>query len=205
MVAVHDAMRREYGSLPLFVKSVADGDVERAGVIADHIALMGTFTGLHHSGEDTLLWPLVRERATDAAAVVVAETDHAELEEHGARVALLAEAWRTAPTATNRAALHVELIAFERALLKHLGHEETDALPLLAATVTEAEFAALRAFVREGLTPEQRSIVLGLILDDTGATQAARLVSTMDPDEHAHFELVGVPAYRAYRDRLLGS
>ena len=204
MIAVHDAMRREYGSLPLFVKSVADGDVERAGVIADHIALMGTFTALHHSGEDALLWPLVRERAPDSAAVVVAEADHGDLEEHAARVAVLAEAWRTAPTATNRAALHVELIAFERVLLKHLGHEEVDALPLLAANVTDAEFAALRTFVREGLSPDQRGIVLGLILDDTGAAQASSLLSAMDPEDRARFELEGRPVYRAYRERLLG-
>ena len=51
------------------------------------------------------------------------------------------------PSATNRAALHVELIALERAVLQHLGHEEAEALPLLATTITESEFAALREYV----------------------------------------------------------
>lgn len=204
MIAAHDAMRREYGSLPLRVKSVTDGDVERAGVIADHIALMSTFTALHHAGEDALLWPIVRERAPDPGVVDAAEADHSGLAEHADRVAVLAESWRVAPTAVHRAALHVELIAFERAMLRHLAREEAEALPLLATTITESEFGALRAHVRDGLTVDQRSIVLGLILDDTGAALAASLLGSMDPQERADFEQAGAPVYRAYRERLLG-
>lgn len=204
MIAAHDAMRREYGSLPLRVKSVADGDAERAGVIADHIALMGAFTKLHHAGEDALLWPVVRERASQSEAAAAAEADHGELAEHGERVAALAEAWRGDPTAINRAALHVELIAYERAMLRHLAHEEAEALPLLAETITVSELAALHAYVRDGLTVEQRRIVLGLILDDTGAARASSLLESMDPQERADFETAGAPAYRAYRERLMG-
>lgn len=206
MIAVHDALRREYGSMPLLVKSVADDDAERAGVVADHIALMGTFMALHHDGEDDLLWPLVHERAPDSgdATVAAAVADHTALAEHASVVARLAEAWRVEPSASNRAALHVELISLERELLQHLGHEETTALPLLAATVTEAEFSALRTYVREGLSPEQRSIVLGMILDDTEAATASMVLGTLDSDELGDFERQGEPAYRAYRTRLLG-
>jgi hypothetical protein len=186
------------------VKSVADGDTERAGVIADHIALMDTLTALHHSGEDALLWPIVRERASDAAAASVAEDDHRELAEQADRVTALAEAWRNDPTAINRAALHVELISYERAMLRHLAHEETEALPLLAEWITEADLSALRSYVQEGLSPDQRSIVLGLILDDTGPATATRLLDGMDPQERQAYEQDGAPVYRAYRERLLG-
>jgi hypothetical protein len=61
------------------------------------------------------------------------EDGHRELAEHGVRVADLAEAWRSDPSASNRAALHVELIALERAVLRHLAVEEADALPLPAS------------------------------------------------------------------------
>lgn len=204
MIAVHNAMRREYGSMPLLVKSVADGDSVRAGVVADHIALMGTFMALHHGGEDDLLWPLVHERAPDSGVVAVAEADHGDLAEHASAVAELAEAWRSDPSATNRAALHIELISLERGLLQHLGHEEAEALPLLAETITEAEFGALRAYVRDGLSPDQRSIVLGMILDDTEAANAATVLSDLDPQQRADFDGSGEQAYRAYRETLLG-
>jgi hemerythrin-like domain-containing protein len=205
MIAVHNALRREYGSMPLLVKSVADDDAVRAGVVADHIALMGTFMALHHAGEDDILWPLVRERAPQSTVIAAAEADHSGLAEHAHVVAALAEAWRSDPSAMNRAALHVELIALERALLQHLGHEESDALPLLARTITEEEFGTLRAYVRDGLTTEQRTIVLGMILDDTDAATAANLLSALDPKERADIEDAEASAYRAYRESLLAS
>lgn len=204
LLSVHNALRREYGSMPLLVESVADDDAVRAGVVADHIDLMGTFMALHHAGEDDLLWPLVHERAPDSGAVAVAEADHSALADHASLVADLSEGWRADPSATNRAALHVELISLEREILKHLGHEEKEALPLLAETITEGEFAALRAYVSEGLSPEQRGIVLGLILDDTEAANAAMVLSALDPQERADFEREGQQTYRAYRERLLG-
>jgi hemerythrin-like domain-containing protein len=205
MLAVHNALRREYGSMPLLVKSVADGDDLRAGAIADHIALMGTFMALHHEGEDALLWPLVRERAPGSAGIVASEAEHVELAEHSGRVVEMAEVWRNDPSAANRAALHVELIALEREILHHLGHEEADALPLMVETVTDAEFAELWGYVRDGLSVEQRSIVLGMILEDTGAANASSVLGTLDPQERADFERNGEPAFRAYRARLLGS
>jgi Hemerythrin HHE cation binding domain len=185
MIAVHDALRREYGSLPLLVKSVPDGDRDRAGVVADHIGLLGTFMALHHAGEDDLLWPLVSERAPDSPVLVLAEADHAELAEQGRLAGELTEAWRNDPSATNRAALHVELIALERAVLQHLGHEEAEVLPLLAATVTPTEYAALGAYVRAGLTPDQWDVVVLLGLNASSVAEAT--------------------AERAYRDRLLDS
>jgi hypothetical protein len=187
MIAVHDALRREYGSLPLLVKSVPDDDRDRAAVVADHVTLVGTFMALHHAGEDDILWPLVRERVPDPAALEATEATeagHSELAHHGDQIAHLVDAWRGDPSAANRAALHVELIALERAVLQHLAHEETEALPLLAATVTPAEYASLGDYVRAGLTPEQWDVIVLLGLDGSASADAA--------------------ADRAYRDRLLG-
>ena len=62
MFAVHDAMRKEYGSMPLLVKSIAEGDSDRAAVITEHVHLMGRLMHVHHQGEDELLWPLVQQQ-----------------------------------------------------------------------------------------------------------------------------------------------
>jgi hemerythrin-like domain-containing protein len=204
MYAVHDAMRQEYASLPLIVKSVDDGDAARAAVVAEHIALMGRLMHLHHAGEDELLWPLAQERLPEHEAVFVMESEHGELNDQLRAIAALTDVWVADPSAANRAALHTALIAFERTLLKHLGHEEREALPLLAEAVSDEEFGALRTYVRAGLTPEQGTIVLGLILDDTGATRGSGLLAAIDPDDRAAFESTGGPEYRAYRARLLG-
>ena len=204
MFAVHDVMRREYASLPLLVKSIAEADRERADVVFDHVSLLGRLMELHHGGEDTLLWPLVKERAPEQAAVAEMEAEHEDLNASLSGVADLALAWRQAPSTTNRAALHTVLIAFERLLLKHLGHEERDALPLLAQTVTVEEFATLHAHVQEGLSPAERSIILGMTLQDTGDARGEVLLDAMDPLEREAFERDGRARYLAYRTRLLG-
>jgi hemerythrin-like domain-containing protein len=204
MYAVHDAMRQEYASLPLIVKSVDDGDTARAAVVSEHIALLGRLMHLHHAGEDEILWPLAQERMPEHEAVFVMHAEHGDLNDQLRAISVLSDDWAAVPSATNRAALHTALIAFERTLLKHLGHEESDALPLLAQAVTDEEFGALRTYVRAGLTPDEGTIILGMILDDTGASRGSGLLAAVDPADREAFDSNGGQAYHAYRARLLG-
>jgi hemerythrin-like domain-containing protein len=148
MVAAHDGMRKEYATLPLLVKSVADGDTERAAIVAEHIRLLDVLMTVHHDTEDELLWPLAQERAPEHEAVFIMEAEHQELADSLARVASLTRVWETEPSAINRAALHTELISAEKILLKHLGHEEKEALPLLATVISDEEFARFGNNVR---------------------------------------------------------
>jgi len=203
MLAVHDAMRREYASLPLLVKSIADDDVARADVVADHIELLDRVMELHHAGEDELLWPLVRERMPEAEAMPEVEEEHRELNGALKEVVALAETWRRTPSATNRAALHTRLIAFEKALLMHLAHEERESLPLMANSLTVEEFGAFGTYVRAGLAPQQRSIVLGMIVDAMGPERGNSVLGNIDAHDREEFERSGRAEYRAYKGLLL--
>ena len=205
MVAAHDGMRKEYASLPLLVKSVAEGDTERAAIVGDHIRLLDVLMTVHHDTEDELLWPLARERAPEHEAVFVMEAEHQELNDSLERVAVLTQQWQSDPSATNRAALHSELITFEKVLLKHLGHEEREALPLLATVITDDEFARFGNNVRAALTPEQRTIILGLIVEDTTPALGASILESMPPEARANFEVEGRPLVHSYKARLLGN
>jgi len=204
MVAAHDGMRKEYASLPLLVKSVADGDTERAAIVGDHIRLLDVLMTVHHNTEDELLWPLAQERAPEHEAVFIMESEHRDLNDGLARVAALTLAWQDNPSAQNRAALHTELISLEKVLLRHLGHEEKEALPLLATVISDQEFARFGNNVRAALTPEQRTILLGLIIEDTTPSLGASILDSMTPEARASFEIEGRPQVRAYKARLLG-
>jgi iron-sulfur cluster repair protein YtfE (RIC family) len=203
MFAVHDAMRKEYGSLPLLVNSIAAGDTERAAVVSDHVALMGRLMWVHHQGEDELLWPLVEQRAPEHEAVFIMESEHSGMNGSLRTIDSLADTWRIDPSAANRAALHSELVQFEKELLKHLGHEERELLPILQQLLTQEEFGALGAYVRSGLTPQQRTLALGLILEDTSGTLGVALLEAMDPATRADFEAFGKAQVREYRRHLL--
>jgi hemerythrin-like domain-containing protein len=204
MVAAHDGMRKEYASLPLLVKSVQDADSARAAIVCDHIALLNVLMTVHHDTEDELLWPLAQERAPEHEAVFIMEAEHLRLSESLERVAALSDAWRADPSATNRAALHTELIALEKILLSHLSHEEKEALPLLATVISDEEFARFGNNVRAALSPEQRTILLGLIVEDTTPALGASILESMTPEARANFEVEGRPLVREYKARLLG-
>ncbi len=205
MVAAHDGMRKEYASLPLLVKSVPDGDAARAAVVCDHIALLGLLMQVHHDTEDELLWPLAQERAPEHEAVFIMEAEHEELNVGLASVTALADAWRADPSAHNRAALHTELISLEKVLLRHLGHEEKEALPLLATVISDEEFARFGNNVRAALTPEQRTLLLGLIIEDTTPQLGESILASMPPEARANFEIEGRPLVREYKARLLAN
>jgi hemerythrin-like domain-containing protein len=204
MLAAHEALRKEYATLPLLVKSIADGDSVRAAVVSDHIALMGLLMTAHHDAEDELLWPLVEERAPEHEAVFIMEREHTDLTTQVALMSELATAWRSDPSATKRAALHTELIAFEKNLLKHLGHEEREALPLLGTVMTQEEFAAFGGRARDSVPPEHRALLLGLILGDCTPASRAALLAAMSPESRASYENEGKAAAHAYRARLMG-
>lgn len=204
MIAAHDTLRKEYATLPLLVKSIADGDSERAAVVSDHIDLMGAFMTAHHDAEDELLWPLAEARAPEHEAVFIMEKEHNDLTDHVALLGQLAAAWRADPSANNRATLHTHLIAFEKDLLKHLGHEEREALPLLATVITQEEFASFGARARSSVAPEQRALLLGLILEDTNPRSRAAVLESMPAEARAAYENEGKAAAHAYRARLLG-
>jgi len=204
MIASHDGMRKEFGSLPLLVKSIPDGASDRAATVSDHIELMTTFMTVHHDCEDELLWPIAQERAPEHEAIFVMEREHDALNASLKRVDELSHAWRSDPTANNRAALHTELIALEKDLLKHLGHEEREALPLLATVITEDEYRAYGAKVRASLTPEQGSLILSLIIEDTSPSTREAVLEAMSPEARADYEQTGHQLARDYKSTLLG-
>ena len=204
MIAVHDCMRKEYGSLPLLVKSIADGDTARAELVDDHIRLMGVLMDAHHAGEDEVLWPLVRARAPEHEAIFVMDAEHESLNEHVARIGALSGAWRADPSAQNRAALHTELIVFEKDLLKHLGHEEREVLPILQGVLTQEEFAALGLYVREHIDPADRDLILGLIVEDTTSTFSGPMLAAMPEAARIDVEQNLRPRAQEYKRRLLG-
>lgn len=203
MYAVHDCMRKEYGSMPLLVKAVADGDTERATIVNDHLRLMYDLMHAHHAGEDEVLWPLVRERNPEHEAIFVMDDEHVLLNQTLHEIKDLAIAWQADPSADNRAALHTELISFEKTLLRHLGHEEREVLPILQRTLNQDEYNALGVWVRERLPEDEALLLVGLILEDTTAANGQAVLDTLPADVVAAVE-ANRPAVVEYRRRLMG-
>lgn len=206
MLAVHDCFRKEFARLPITVKSIGDGDADRAAAVGGHVLFMADFLQAHHASEDELLWPLLRERAPEAQALIEdLEGQHERVHALMDTARVQAQAWIASPGNQERAALHTTLIALEKELLHHLAVEEQQGLPLVERDLSEEEWFAVGEHSRGSFPPDQLVIALGLILDNTSNERGEVILSAMPPEARAGFEQFGRPAYLAYRDRLRGN
>src|SRR5690349_14958101 len=84
MFLVHTMFRREFGLMPGLVRETPPDDPGRVALVADHIAFVTATLTLHHTGEDTDLWPRLRERgAAELAAIVGVMEDQHQAIHHG--------------------------------------------------------------------------------------------------------------------------
>lgn len=164
MGIVHDALRRDLGRLETALVALPRPTfLERRRALGAHTAWMMTFLHHHHRGEDEGLWPLVRGRAPDAGTVFERmAAEHAGIAP--ALTAVAAAAGRLGDGGEPddaREDLLVALQALVAVLLPHLRHEEDDAMPLVASTITDVEWRrwdqrynvegkSLRRLAREG-------------------------------------------------------
>jgi hypothetical protein len=166
MVVVHDSIRRQFGEAPTLVRGVTPGDTARAGVVADHVELLGALLHHHHAGEDRLLWPVLQPRVPDdvAATVERMESQHEGIAEAQAAVTSAVPAWRAAAAAGEREVLAEALEALFGRITEHLAAEEEHILPLAAAHMTPAEWQALGEEGIGGLPRKQLPLVFGMVM-----------------------------------------
>jgi hypothetical protein len=63
MYMAHTMFRREIGLAPALIRDVADGDFERAAIVAEHLDIVETILDHHHRCEDGHLWERLIDRA----------------------------------------------------------------------------------------------------------------------------------------------
>ncbi|WP_461417220.1 hemerythrin domain-containing protein [Gordonia sp. GN26] len=139
MGIVHSALRRDLQRARVVLASPPPpGDAQRHA-LADHLIWMMDFLHMHHTGEDQGLWPLIRSRNPDAAALLDdMEADHLRIAPAVDALVEAASAYLGAPEA--RESLLHTLDRLSDVLLPHLEREELDAMPVVAATISTAEF-----------------------------------------------------------------
>ncbi|MFD4877728.1 nitroreductase/quinone reductase family protein [Streptomyces sp. NPDC058420] len=128
---VHDAFRHELALIRGELDKGADTDTELSTLGAQLRVNCLTFCqGLHnhHTGEDTVLFPLIAERHPGSTAAL------ARLREEHDQIATLVDALReTLTTPTDPATTRAEVNRLTTALEAHLTYEEQELIPLFDA------------------------------------------------------------------------
>jgi hemerythrin HHE cation binding domain-containing protein len=161
MHAAHDAFTRDLARL---AGAAAAGRAGQPSVRAGW-ATFSRQLSVHHTAEDTALWPALRAKVTKPTEIAVLDdmvAEHAQIDPQLAQIdRALADA-AAAPAAAARAAAAPGTAApgaadslaasagdLERLLTAHLRHEEEKALPLVAAYLGAKGWAAFgRAVAR---------------------------------------------------------
>jgi hemerythrin-like domain-containing protein len=205
MVVIHDLFRREFGNLPGLVRGVAPGDVERAGVVVDFVRELANGLHHHHTGEDELMWPLLLERATaDAALVLRMEEQHERIAVlHDRAVDQCAAFGRAADAATGER-LAETLTTLAAALDEHMREEEDHILPLVERHLTVAEWEALGERGRAGISKERQLIQLGFILLGTSERDRAAFLARLPLAARLAWRFLGKRAFGAEYRRIYG-
>ena len=176
VIAVHEGLRHEFARLPITVKAVADGNADRADVVAGHIALMCDWLEEFSGGQD----------------------GGEQLASECARIRDLAAAWKASPDHQERAALHAALIALERQVLHQLAvDEQRDAAP--------AGGAESQAVIETVLGPtdgDVRAIRIGLVVADASPANRVAFIAAIPADVRAWFDADGIAVYESYRAQL---
>jgi len=146
MYVMHHAFRRDLAAFEAAVRATPLSDGPTWTALAGRWTAFATVLHHHHGAEDDHLWPLLLTKAAgdaDATALLHAmEAEHDRIDPALTSVASGFSAMVEHPCGDHRNALDVHVTAARAALLAHLAHEETEALPLLQRTLSVEENAA---------------------------------------------------------------
>ncbi len=204
MGIVHSALRRDLVRALLVLGADPPPDDVRCVALADHLLWMMDFLHHHHSGEDEGLYPLVVSRNPEAAALVDdMDAEHTAIAPAMATVVDAARGYRD--DAATRLQVVAALHGLHDVLLAHLEREEVEMMPVVAASITAADWHDWdhRVNVKpKGL--RQLGMEGHWLIDNADRASRAKVVSLVPPVPRFILVRGFAGPYRRRRDRLWG-
>lgn len=194
MFAIHEALRRDLERIAR-ATAVTGDDPARLHVTHFGWQLFKEFLTLHHTTEDNVLWPRMRE-------LVAGQPDNLELleameQEHG-RIDPLIEA--VDAELANPEHGHDRLADLADALVTevggHLDHEERDALPLISRVLPAEDWDRFGAEQRNRTGLDAAARYLPWLLDEARTSRATEVLRFIPPHLQELYRNSWLPAYR---------
>jgi hemerythrin-like domain-containing protein len=191
MVLMHRVIRREFGQLPRLFRAAANNRA-RSKVVGAHAREMLDFLHTHHTGEDELLFPLLRKRTTlDPELMDRMDAQHAQVDDAVAALGKDLPGWTAtadAPTGERMAAL---VDATMPTLIEHLAEEEDKLLPIVSATLTQSEWDALGKHGMSAIPLTRRLVILGHITEEADEAERQRFLQVIPAPARLAYKLIG--------------
>ncbi|WP_067455541.1 hemerythrin domain-containing protein [Actinomadura macra] len=194
MYAVHDAFQRDLDRLAAMA---GGGDASSPGVQAGWERFK-RFLHIHHTAEDTHLWPVLRAKNAVPAVLDQMEDEHARLE---ALIDAVGEAVSAGSAGSAGAAGSAERLALSAERLAdglgaHCEHEEQLALPLVQEFLSADEWSAFGAEQRRLLGLKGAAAFFPWLLDGADADMRRKVLGVVPPPVRVLHRYVWSPRYR---------
>jgi len=160
MYVMHHAFRRDLARFESAVRHTPVSDAATWRALHRRWAKFAEALHHHHAVEDATFWPIMLERVQQSddevarRTLIDMESEHGEIDPALASCAQGFADMDEHPCDDHRNALDVHVTATRVALLDHLRHEETEALPLLQRVMTADDYAACEAAAAKGYPPK---------------------------------------------------
>jgi iron-sulfur cluster repair protein YtfE (RIC family) len=187
MYAAHDAFRRDLRHLAAAVEAGRTADL----AVRTGWATFKNQLHVHHTAEDTSLWPALRGKVTRAGEVSVLD----QMEAEHARIDPLLSRVDASLAATGLAGLAANASALTGALATHMEHEEDQALPLVEAPLGPDGWAAFRKAVGKSQGLRGGAEFFPWMLDGAPADTSKRVLGMLPPPARLLYRAVWRPGY----------
>ncbi|WP_194411318.1 hemerythrin domain-containing protein [Microbacterium cremeum] len=190
LLLVHRIFRWLYRELPLLVREVAAGDVERAAIVGRYAHLDFFALHMHHETEDIALWDRLTSRDPACALHVdQMRAQHAEVSAQLARIEPQLAPWVASadPGLRDRFASDIEML--RDTLSVHLVQEEDEIMPVAGAVLSQQEWDWMEEHTRATLAAHRKE--LG---KDVMALQIGLLIASVPEDEREEWQRANIPA-----------
>jgi hypothetical protein len=199
MLAAHAAFRRDLAQLARAATFADLPDPGRRASVQAGWELFKRQLHIHHTAEDEIVWPALRERLTrseHAQSVLDAmEAEHRQIDP------LLAAVDAAFARADHGHRADVRAIgdaadALAGSLTAHLTHEERDGLPLIGEALTSAEWrrVGFRIVRKNGLSAGGE--MFAWLADGADPDHAAAAIGTLPPPARLVYRAIWRPRYK---------
>jgi hemerythrin-like domain-containing protein len=185
MYLMHHAFRRDLARFESAVRQTPVGETDVWRRLAGRWERFGTVLHHHHEVEDASIWPVmlacVRDDPAATATLTAMEAEHEQIDPSLAACTEAFGAMAAHPCDDHRNALDVHVTTTRAALLDHLRHEETEALPLLQRVLSDEQHAATEAAAARAYPPRIFPFLIPWVADGVPADVSEHFLAQAGP------------------------
>jgi len=174
------AVLRENLADPERIILTAGPDPSRVEPVGAYYGAVLDFLHLHHTAEDVVLWPRLRERVPDRKELLDRmESQHTAIGAATIAAQAALDDYRSSPTPVNARTLVSAINTLNKVMEAHLSEEERSILPLAAVSLDQDEWDQMPSYALSHYRGGRPWLLLGLLFDEMTPAEREEMLARL--------------------------